>query len=24
MQVKGLKDPGHAEKPYKELEAICQ
>ncbi len=24
MQVKGIKDPPHAEKPYKELESICQ
>jgi peptidoglycan-N-acetylglucosamine deacetylase len=24
MQVKGLKDPAHAEKPYKELEKICE
>jgi peptidoglycan/xylan/chitin deacetylase (PgdA/CDA1 family) len=24
MQVKGIKDPPHVEKPYKELEAICQ
>ena len=24
MQVKGIKDPAHAEKPYKELESVCQ
>ncbi len=24
MQVKGIKDPPHAEKPYKELERVCQ
>ena len=24
MQVKGIKDPPHAEKPYKELESVCQ
>ena len=24
MQVKGIKDPPHAEKPYKELESICK
>ncbi|HZW79777.1 MAG TPA: polysaccharide deacetylase family protein [Candidatus Deferrimicrobiaceae bacterium] len=24
MQVKGLKDPEHAEKPYKQIESICQ
>jgi peptidoglycan/xylan/chitin deacetylase (PgdA/CDA1 family) len=24
MQVKGIKDPEHAEKPYKEIESICQ
>ena len=24
MQVKGLKDPPHAEKPYKEVESVCQ
>jgi len=24
MQVKGIADPAHAEKPYKELESICQ
>jgi peptidoglycan/xylan/chitin deacetylase (PgdA/CDA1 family) len=24
MQVKGIKDPPHVEKPYKELEAVCQ
>jgi peptidoglycan/xylan/chitin deacetylase (PgdA/CDA1 family) len=24
MQVKGIKDPPHAEKPYKEIESVCQ
>lgn len=24
MQVKGIKDPAHTEKPYKELEAVCK
>jgi len=24
MQVKGIKDPEHAEKPYKEIESVCQ
>ncbi len=24
MQVKGIKDPAHVEKPYKELEAVCK
>src|ERR1700722_9245519 len=24
MQVKGIKDPAHTEKPYKEIEAVCQ
>jgi peptidoglycan-N-acetylglucosamine deacetylase len=24
MQVKGIKDPPHMEKPYKEIESICQ
>jgi peptidoglycan/xylan/chitin deacetylase (PgdA/CDA1 family) len=24
MQVKGIKDPPHVEKPYKEIESICQ
>ncbi len=24
MQVKGIKDPPHDEKPYKELESVCQ
>jgi hypothetical protein len=24
MDVKGIKDPPHAEKPYKEVEAICK
>lgn len=24
MQVKGIKDPEHAEKPYKEVESVCQ
>jgi hypothetical protein len=24
MQVKGIKYPEHAEKPYKEIEAVCQ
>jgi peptidoglycan/xylan/chitin deacetylase (PgdA/CDA1 family) len=24
MRVKGIKDPEHAEKPYKEIEGICQ
>jgi peptidoglycan-N-acetylglucosamine deacetylase len=24
MQVKGIKDPPHEEKPYKELESVCQ
>jgi hypothetical protein len=24
MQVKGLKLPPHAEKPYKEVESVCQ
>jgi peptidoglycan-N-acetylglucosamine deacetylase len=24
MQVKGIKDPEHAEKPYKQIEGICQ
>jgi peptidoglycan/xylan/chitin deacetylase (PgdA/CDA1 family) len=24
MQVKGIKDPAHTEKPYKEIEAMCQ
>jgi peptidoglycan-N-acetylglucosamine deacetylase len=24
MQVKGIKDPPHVEKPYKEIESVCQ
>ena len=24
IQVKGIKAPEHAEKPYKELESVCQ
>ena len=24
IQVKGIKAPEHAEKPYKEIESVCQ